>query len=210
MDDENVPMREKVREILFRYRATPLNNGKSPAERYLHRPMRIQLDALKPTKFQKSSTPAKAARQLSVGERVQARYYGNNKNLWKPGTVIEKFGQLHYKVRFDDGYTLKRHIDQLRTSRVQPHQTTVRDPQVPANHDPDFDEDPQTSIEELNLGDLVTVPETRQDQLPIPVDVDEPVNVGVEIPEDIQAQQLPRRSTRQRQQPVHLRRDYVL
>ncbi|KAJ8887980.1 hypothetical protein PR048_007465 [Dryococelus australis] len=30
------PIRQKVREIIFRYRATPLSNGKSPAEQYLN------------------------------------------------------------------------------------------------------------------------------------------------------------------------------
>jgi len=37
MTDENLPIREKVRRILQKYRATPSACGKSPAERYLGR-----------------------------------------------------------------------------------------------------------------------------------------------------------------------------
>lgn len=43
----------------------------------------------------------------------------------------KKFGKLHYLVKLDDGYTLKRHIDQLRSSKVQQkksslHQTRLK------------------------------------------------------------------------------------
>lgn len=31
---------------------------------------------------------------------------------------MQKFGQLHYKVKLDTGYVLKRHIDQLKKSEV--------------------------------------------------------------------------------------------
>ncbi|GBN06697.1 Uncharacterized protein K02A2.6 [Araneus ventricosus] len=37
MTSENLPIHLKVQRILFRYRATPLANGKSPAEMYLNR-----------------------------------------------------------------------------------------------------------------------------------------------------------------------------
>ncbi|XP_011858184.1 PREDICTED: uncharacterized protein K02A2.6-like [Vollenhovia emeryi] len=79
MIDEPLSIQHKVQEILFRYRATPLSNGKTPAEQYLQRQIRIQLDALKPVKFQVSTPSKLTTRQLSVGERVQARYYANNK-----------------------------------------------------------------------------------------------------------------------------------
>lgn len=57
MIEEPLSMRQKVPEILFRYRATSLANNKTPAEQYLQRQMRIQLDALKPTKFNKTKPP---------------------------------------------------------------------------------------------------------------------------------------------------------
>lgn len=64
-----------------------MNNGKTSAEQYLQQQIRIQLDELKPTKFQKSIVPAHSARQLSVEERVQARYYANNRKQWKLETI---------------------------------------------------------------------------------------------------------------------------
>ncbi|KAF2878809.1 hypothetical protein ILUMI_27365 [Ignelater luminosus] len=55
-----------------------------------------------------------------VGERVQVRWYTNNKPTWKFGTIANKYGRLHYQVRLDNGYVLKRHINQLVRSNVKP------------------------------------------------------------------------------------------
>jgi len=79
MQDEPVTLNQNVREILFRYRATPLACRKSPAELYLHRTIRINLDALKPFKYTTNYQKIPGTRSLSVGERVQARYYSNLK-----------------------------------------------------------------------------------------------------------------------------------
>lgn len=76
------------------------------------------MDALKPTQFQKYKSTLKS-RQLSVGERVQAQYYSANKTLWKFGKVIKKLGNLHYLICLDGGYTLKRHINQLRATHIE-------------------------------------------------------------------------------------------
>ncbi|GBN88011.1 hypothetical protein AVEN_89738-1 [Araneus ventricosus] len=46
MTSENIPINLKVQRILFRYRATLLANGKSPAEMYLNWKIRIKLDAM--------------------------------------------------------------------------------------------------------------------------------------------------------------------
>jgi len=54
-----------------------------------------------------------------VGDRVQARWVANNKATWRFGTIIKKFRRLHYLIRLDSGYTLKRHIDQLRHCYVE-------------------------------------------------------------------------------------------
>lgn len=51
MEVEPQSMNRKIREILFRYRAIPLANGRTPAEQFYQRKFRIKLDALKPTKF---------------------------------------------------------------------------------------------------------------------------------------------------------------
>ncbi|CAB0016480.1 unnamed protein product, partial [Nesidiocoris tenuis] len=98
MENETSSMRKKIFEILFRYRATPLINGKTPSELFLNRQIRIRLDALNPAIKEQASDPKIPARQLDVGDRVQARYYSNNKQQW--------------------------HIDQLRRSHVLPKQVS--------------------------------------------------------------------------------------
>lgn len=98
MTDENLPIQEKIRQIMFKYRATPLRDGETPSEKYLGRQIRTRLDALRPTKINMSTITITSARRLSVGDSVQARYYTANTPLWKLGVIEKKFGQLHYMV----------------------------------------------------------------------------------------------------------------
>lgn len=74
MERDPTPMSQKIREILFRYRATPLEDGVSPAERYLGCTLSTKLDALKPIKMQRTILSTRPVRSLKVGERVQALY----------------------------------------------------------------------------------------------------------------------------------------
>ena len=48
MSNESSSMQSKIRDIIFKYRATPLKNGKTPSELYLGRQIRSRLDILKP------------------------------------------------------------------------------------------------------------------------------------------------------------------
>uniref|UniRef100_A0A1I8NJK5 Uncharacterized protein n=1 Tax=Musca domestica TaxID=7370 RepID=A0A1I8NJK5_MUSDO len=114
MEDERGNVFEKVQEIVLRYRATPLANGKSPAELYLGRAFRIKLDTIRPMKEPAGNSNRFNVRQL----RVQERWYDRNKPTWKLGMVIRKFGNLHYQIKLDNGYELKRHINQLYKSEV--------------------------------------------------------------------------------------------
>uniref|UniRef100_A0A146LZ17 RNA-directed DNA polymerase n=1 Tax=Lygus hesperus TaxID=30085 RepID=A0A146LZ17_LYGHE len=119
--DENIPMHDKIRKIMFHYRATPLACGKSPAELYLKRKFRTRLDAFFPVKPHAAHSSPSAKRFFHVGERVQIRIFKGNKPIWEFGEVMRRFGQRHYLVRLDSsGRTLKRHINQLRDTRVQP------------------------------------------------------------------------------------------
>ena len=52
-------------------------------------------------------------RQINVGDRVQARYYRNNKARWEVRQTIKRFGQLKYLARLDCDYVFKRRINQL-------------------------------------------------------------------------------------------------
>ncbi|XP_044731858.1 uncharacterized protein K02A2.6-like [Chrysoperla carnea] len=109
---------EKLQQFLFRYRNTPLENKKTPSELHMGRPLRTKLDLIKPSPNIPSILP-NFEKFYRVGERVQSRNYYGNVN-WKFGTIIQRLGRLHYLVRLDDGYELKRHYDQLCSTEVGP------------------------------------------------------------------------------------------
>ena len=97
--------------------------GKSPSELYLNRQIRIQLDAWKPIKMNATTQLLPSTRSFSTGEKVYSKFYGSNKHTWKCGKVIKKFGQFHYLIQLDNGYTLKRHIDQLKSRHAHTTKT---------------------------------------------------------------------------------------
>lgn len=116
---------DQIQQILHIFRATPLSCGQSPAELYFHRKMRIRLDALKPVQPPKSipAQSTRSTRQFNVNNRVAVKVYKNNKTSWESATIIKKLGKLHYTVRLDNGYVLKRHIDQIlsKHDKTEPH-----------------------------------------------------------------------------------------
>jgi len=197
MQEEPESIHRKVREILFRYRATPLNNQKTPAEQYLQRNIRIHLDALKPIKLQSNWTTTEKTRQVSVGERVQARYYTPNKHQWKFGTIIRKFGRLHYLVKLDNGYIFKRHIDQLRSTQV-PDPVTEKSKTAEKKTS-----NKNQQEQDIELGDLINIPLNEPTQQ-TPEDERELTVTRDQIPE-----KTPRQSTRTKQLPKRLL-DYIL
>ena len=116
---DKIPMLEKVQRILMRYRATPLACGQSPAELYLHRKLRIRLDAIFPHQPQVSVINTPPTRSFNEGERVQVRMFVNNKYEWQFGEIKRKLGTRHYIVSLDSSERqLKRHINQLRSTLV--------------------------------------------------------------------------------------------
>lgn len=176
---------------------------KSLAELYLHRTIRIKLDALKPLKNVINYQKIPGTRSLSVGERIQARYYTNLKPAWKFDTVTKKFDQLLYLIKLDDGYIFKRHIDQLRSTEVK--KKAVR-----------FLSDTKGEEEEVNpeknvsndLGHYMEFSRTVPENTP-------PEDTPVNTPED-QTRIIPdpppnniKRSQRSHRLPSHLH-DYVL
>jgi len=58
-------------------------------------------------------------RQFNIGDRVQSRDYRTKEIKWQYGVILNRFGKLHYLVKLDNGYELKRHIDQLRSTSVR-------------------------------------------------------------------------------------------
>lgn len=112
--DTIMPIQEKVQRILHLLRATPLSCGQSPSELYLHRKIRIRLEALKPVKMPKHVPVHQHTRSFQVNDRVLAGVYRNKKPSWELESIIERLGQLHYTVRLDNGYIFDRHkVEQL-------------------------------------------------------------------------------------------------
>lgn len=44
-------------------------------------------------------------------------FLNNNKSIWKYGKVTKRLGRLHYLITLDGGRNIKRHMDQLRTTK---------------------------------------------------------------------------------------------
>ncbi|GBM74866.1 hypothetical protein AVEN_113508-1 [Araneus ventricosus] len=140
MTSENLPIHLKVQRILFRYRATPLANGKSPAEMHLNRKIRIKLDAMFPHYEMTSEQKIKPhTRIIQVGERVRKKFFVNNKLNWKLGVVTQKLGHLHYIVKLDEGREVKHHINQIQKSAIQKEEVISDAPT--SNSKPSFCED---------------------------------------------------------------------
>lgn len=133
MKSENGSMQSKIQEILFLYRATPLRCDKIPAELYLGRQIRTRLDLLRPSKPPDSKKYSclslrSCLRSFSVGDRVLVKMFTSGKDTWKLGVIFETFGKLHYSVKLDDSYILKRHVDQLRQSEITRRVTFANPP----------------------------------------------------------------------------------
>ncbi|XP_046391594.1 uncharacterized protein K02A2.6-like [Ischnura elegans] len=124
--DDPTPLTTKLRDIMFRYRATPLASGRTPAELYLKRRIRTRLDALLPNC--KAFVPTKHTnsriRSLQLGERVQVKIYAGIHHSWQFGIVLKKLGNCHYIVKLDNGRIIKRHINQLIATLVPKKQVT--------------------------------------------------------------------------------------
>nr|CAH7754084.1 unnamed protein product [Callosobruchus chinensis] len=99
------PLAYKLQDIMLNYRATPLACGRSPAELYLQRRLRMRLDAIKPNITSNYLPPCETVRQFQVGERVQARIHFNNQDTWQFGHILKKLGYRHYIVKLDSGKT---------------------------------------------------------------------------------------------------------
>lgn len=184
----------QVREIVFRYRATLLSNGQSPAEVYLGRRLRIQLDVMFPPSESNTIPTSPNVRKLHEGERVQAHWYVNNKLTWRFGTVGKRLGKLHYIIKLDSGYVLKRHIDQLQSTLVPPSRTETGNASTKISTTA-----PIKSLEKSQ-------PDLSEFDLLFP-------RQGSNVPETVvqnepEPEQELRRSTRERQPPIRYR-DYI-
>ena len=195
-------LQHKVREILFRYRATPLKCGKTPAELYLNRNIRCQLDVFKPPPQQKNKRVTfklPPSKDFEIGDKVLVRWYSSNKDTWKLGRIIQKYGNLHYQVELENGYSLKRHTDQLRKTEVK----LKEEPQQQHLHQ-EKSTQPTEEPNSVPVPPCLLIPNADRFEVPNfdnPIPNDEPQAAP---PEDNL-----RRSNRDRRPPERLR-DYVV
>jgi hypothetical protein len=68
------------------------------------------------TVFQKSRP--ERSRYFKVGDRVIARDYKGKDHKWIGGQIESSDGPLMYKVKTDLGSTWKRHVDQIKPSKI--------------------------------------------------------------------------------------------
>ena len=53
-------------------------------------------------------------RTFVIGQQVYTLIYRNNIATWVPGTIEDITGPVSYRVRLNDDYVVRRHVDQLR------------------------------------------------------------------------------------------------
>lgn len=112
-------LQERLIKFLFRYRTTPLEGGKSPAELLLGFRPRTRLTASlsdkKVTENDGSCEPghgqAKARTHFQPGRRVWSRQYRSGQR-WMPATVVSTAGARMVTLETPAG-PQRRHVDQL-------------------------------------------------------------------------------------------------
>lgn len=122
---------QKLREFLSNYRRTPSYNlgRQSPAELLNNRTMKSRLHLLKPTLNNQSQTNSRSKQSKSQFDRHHGAkwrefkegddvYYqqhlSTNKWQWTPATIIERLGEVNYKIKISSDRTLKAHTSQLK------------------------------------------------------------------------------------------------
>ena len=138
-------LQHQLQNFLINYRSTPhATMGQSPASLFLGRPLRTQVDLLRPVvgecvrgeqARQKHHHDAHGRyREFPVGTPVMMRE-GRHKCHWLPGTVRERHGPISYLVEMESGVWCHKHIDHLREIAValqpQPAKPTLEVAPVP-------------------------------------------------------------------------------
>ncbi|XP_063215516.1 uncharacterized protein K02A2.6-like [Bacillus rossius redtenbacheri] len=113
-----------VARMLLALCTTPLGDShKTPAELLMGRSLRTVLDQIRPNPTLKREetlnevTNCHMRMHFSVGQRVLLRDYRGTRK-WLPGTIIAKQGPVTYTAQDENGYTYRRHVDQLLRSNV--------------------------------------------------------------------------------------------
>lgn len=108
----------RISQFLFRYRRTPVKDGKSPAEHLLGYQIRTKMDCITPEQDTAEMQPRARKNKFNVGEPVWMRGFGSGRR-WIPGVVHSHQGSRMVTVDSEQGLQ-RRHLDQLR-SRAAAH-----------------------------------------------------------------------------------------
>uniref|UniRef100_A0A7I4YVX2 RNA-directed DNA polymerase n=1 Tax=Haemonchus contortus TaxID=6289 RepID=A0A7I4YVX2_HAECO len=128
------PTTEALQAFLMAYRSTPCPSGPnhlSPAENFLGRRIRTELDLMMPstedsigsrdTKMEDQFNRHQGAkpRHFDVDDAVYAKDYRQPKTTWTPGIIARRLGNVMYLVRCGNSIWT-RHANQLRPRDSQP------------------------------------------------------------------------------------------
>ena len=182
-----------LQEFLIQYRRTPLETGLSPCELLNGRQIRTRIDVLRPSPSHLANevagvnTSGRHNSRFAVGSPCYVKYFGPHKDRqprWVPAIINQILGPRLFMVKsLMQGYSWKRHIDQIRP-RFGVEQDS--DPGEPVA------EQPSTTLKSKSERPRpVQEPRPRKMQRPIKVPRPE-----VQFPSPV----LPRRSERIRQQ----------
>lgn len=115
MEGERGDLTDKLLVVKTQLRRTPNLNGQTPYELMFSRDVRTKLHVMfrpAPRVINPNNTPP-PTRAYSVGDRVQARAYSDQRRRWEFGTIVRRLGRLHYEVQIDGGVVWRRHLEQL-------------------------------------------------------------------------------------------------
>lgn len=152
-----------VANFVFGYRNTPhTTTGKTPSELFLKRQVRTRLSLIRPEFSQRMQTETEPnlprVRSFTVGQQVLVKNYRGGEK-WLNGVIREVLGPVTYNVEVN-GKCVKRHVNQMLSTRANPDQLTQVDSYAGAILD--FDEFNTDSVVEQS------VPMTGMEQPRVP------------------------------------------
>jgi len=147
------PLDVRISNFLLTYRLTPHSTtGRSPAELLMSRQPRSVFDLLRPNisetvrrsqERQKIHNPHSQHRVFNVDDSVWARSFSSGPR-WLKGRVTESRGPVTYRVQLQDGRSVRRHVDHLKSNHVPA--TVSESPVSPVStSEPDYFDIPSPS-----------------------------------------------------------------
>ncbi|KAL1453360.1 hypothetical protein WDU94_007501 [Cyamophila willieti] len=117
MSQDGGTLDSKIQQFLIQYRRSPhATTGVSPFEAMFGRLMRNSLTLMRKDSHKKMEE-RHVKKKFDVGDQVMYRNYQSGEK-WEVGEVVKKIGRLHYLIESSDGFSCKRHVNQMKRSHV--------------------------------------------------------------------------------------------